>query len=88
MVYNNVEFDREISEETIISNLLELQQRLVNEFSDSKQNKLTAGCYKHSKVEQRKEEDGRSEDAFLIVVCIFIVVFLFLLLYCFSISSN
>ena len=28
--YNNVEFDREISEETIISNLLELQQRLVN----------------------------------------------------------
>lgn len=55
MVYNNVEFDREISEETIISNLLELQQRLVNEFSDSKQNKLTAGCYKHPKVEQRKE---------------------------------
>lgn len=80
MVYNNVEFDREISEETIISNLLELHQRLVNEFSDSKQNKLTAGCYKHPKVEQRKEEDGRSEDAILIVVCI--IVALSFLLFC------
>lgn len=48
--YNNVEFDREISEETIISNLLELQQRLVNEFSDSERSKLTAGCYKHPKA--------------------------------------
>ena len=81
--YNNIEFDREISEETIISNLLELHQRLVNEFSDSKQNKLTAGCYKHPKVEQRKEEDGRSEDAILIVVCIIMALsFLLCVLFC------
>lgn len=80
--YNNIEFDREISEETIISNLLELQQKLVNEFLDSKQNKLTAGCYKHPKVEQRKE-DGRSEDAILIVVCIIMALsFLLCVLFC------
>ena len=62
---------------------LELQQKLVNEFSDSKQNKLTAGCYKHPKVEQRKEEDGRSEDAILIVVCIIMALsFLLCVLFC------
>ena len=65
--YNNVEFDREISEETIISNLLELQQRIVNEFSDSKIGKLTAGCYKHPKAkieaEQREAEQKEAERA-------------------------
>lgn len=85
--YNNIEFDREISEETIISNLLELQQRLVNEFSDSKHNKLTARCYKHPKaiakneaekkkkeVEKREKEDSASEAAILIVVLIIIAL--------------
>lgn len=85
--YNNIEFDREISEETIISNLLELQQRLVNEFSDSKHNKLTARCYKHPKaiakneaekkkkeVEKREKEDSASEAAILIVELIIIAL--------------
>ena len=60
--YNNVEFDREISEENIISNLLELQQRLVKEFSDSKIGKLTAECYKHPKVIAKKEAEKREEE--------------------------
>lgn len=59
--YNNVEFDREISEETIISNLLELQQRLVNEFSDSERSKLTAGCYKHPKAIAKNEAEQRKK---------------------------
>lgn len=69
--YSNVEFDREISEENIISNLLELQKRLVKEFSDSKIGKLTAGCYKHPKAIEkneaewrRKKEEKESEDSF------------------------
>ena len=61
--YNNVEFDREISEETIISNLLELQQRLVNEFSDSERSKLTAGCYKHPKAIAKNEAEQRKKEA-------------------------
>ena len=63
--YNNVEFDREISEETIISNLLELQQRIVNEFSDSKIGKLTTGCYKHpkAKIEAEQKEAERAKIA-------------------------
>lgn len=55
--YSNVEFDREISEENIISNLLELQKRLVKEFSDSKIGKLTAGCYKHPKAIEKNEAE-------------------------------
>ena len=57
--YSNVEFDREISEENIISNLLELQKRLVKEFSDSKIGKLTAGCYKHPKAIEKNEAEWR-----------------------------
>lgn len=60
--YNNIEFDREISEETIISNLLELQQRLVNEFSDSKHNKLTARCYKHPKAIAKNEAEKKKKE--------------------------
>lgn len=83
--YSNVEFDREISEENIISNLLELQKRLVKEFSDSKIGKLTAGCYKHPKAIEkneaewrRKKEEKESEDSFqlflyLIGLCFFVL---------------
>lgn len=88
--YNNVEFDREISEETIISNLLELQQRLVNEFSDSKIGKLTAGCYKHPKAiakkeaeqkeaEQKEAERSKKEDK-IILICV--ILFLLVCLVC------
>lgn len=83
--YNNVEFDREISEETIISNLLELQQRLVNEFSDSNQNKLSEKCYKHPKaiaknVAEKREKES-SDERFKLFLC-FAGVCLFLLFIC------
>lgn len=83
--YNNVEFDREISEETIISNLLELQQRLVNEFSDSNQNKLSEKCYKHPKaiaknVAEKREKES-SDESFKLFLC-FAGVCLFLLFIC------
>lgn len=89
--YNNVEFDREISEETIISNLLELQQRLVNEFSDSNQNKLSEKCYKHPKAiaknvaekreKREKREKESSDERFKLFLC-FAGVCLFLLFIC------
>lgn len=86
--YSNVEFDREISEENIISNLLELQKRLVKEFSDSKIGKLTAGCYKHPKsIEKneaewrRKKEEKESEDSFQLFLYL-IGLFFFVLFIC------
>ena len=86
--YSNVEFDREISEENIISNLLELQKRLVKEFSDSKIGKLTAGCYKHPKAIEkneaewrRKKEEKESEDSFQLFLYL-IGLFFFVLFIC------
>lgn len=86
--YSNVEFDREISEENIISNLLELQKRLVKEFSDSKIGKLTAGCYKHPKAIEkneaewrRKKEKKESEDSFQLFLYL-IGLFFFVLFIC------
>ena len=86
--YSNVEFDREISEENIISNLLELQKRLVKEFSDSKIGKLTAGCYKHPKAIEkneaewrRKQEEKESEDSFQLFLYL-IGLFFFVLFIC------
>lgn len=84
--YNNIEFDREISEETIISNLLELQQKLVNEFSDSERSKLTAGCYKHPKAiakmeaEQRKKAESSKKEDKIILICF--ILFLLVCLVC------
>jgi len=86
--YSNVEFDREISEENIISNLLELQKWLVKEFSDSKIGKLTAGCYKHPKAIEkneaewrRKKEEKESEDSFQLFLYL-IGLFFFVLFIC------
>ena len=88
--YNNLNFDSNLPEEEIISKLMNVQQRLVDGFSNNMNAVLTEDCYQSNlagtvaelTVEEREKEESKSNSLLLItVLATFFALVLYILIY-------